>query len=148
MVDILLTQSESKILLDMKKNSIDDNAISLPDLGGTLDIHLQEEAGKELFIVNYTRHSINLYKRNHHFRARKVIGIARLDLDGPPHRNPDGEEIGPRHLHLYREGYALRWAQEVPDSFSNLDDSFETLQDFLKYCNVDKMPNFMKGLFS
>jgi hypothetical protein len=29
----------------------------------------------------------------------------RLDLDGPPHRNPDDQEIPCPHLHIYRAGY-------------------------------------------
>lgn len=92
---------------------------------------------------------INLSKRNYHFRARQVIGLARLDLDGPPHRNPDGVEIGPRHLHLYREGFALKWAFEIPESqFSNLDDAAVTLEDFMRFCNVVEFPRIRRGLFS
>jgi len=115
MTELLLTQQEADILLAMEKTALNTNLINLPDLGGTVDILLYAEKEREEFILNYTRHSINLSKRNHHFRARKVIGLARLDLDGPPHMNPDGQEIGSRHLHLYREGFGLKWAFEIPN---------------------------------
>lgn len=149
MVEILLTQGEGDALLAMEKMAINNDPVDLPDLGGTLDIHLHGDEGREEFVLNYTRHSINLSKRNHHLRARKVIGLARLDLDGPPHRNPDGQEIGPRHLHLYREGYGLKWAFEIPgDRFSNLDDAFVALQDFMRFCNIIAMPDIRRGLFT
>jgi hypothetical protein len=149
MTELLLTQKEADVLLAMEKTALGTSLIDLPDLGGTVDILLYAEKGREEFVLNYTRHSINLSKRNHHFRARKVIGLARLDLDGPPHRNPDGQEVGSRHLHLYREGFGLKWAFEIPDnSFSNLADSFVTLEEFLIFCNVTKLPNITRGLFA
>ena len=149
MADILLSQSEGDALLQMKKKSRSSDPMDLPDFGGTLDIVFDCENEREEFILNFTRHSINLSKRNHQFRGRKVIGLARLDLDGPPHRNPDGKEIGPRHLHLFKEGFGLKWAFDIPqDAFSNLDDAYQTLSDFMAYCNVTKLPDIRKGLFT
>lgn len=149
MSDILLSQTEGDSLLEMPKYASNKSDVDLPDFGGNLDLKFSSENGREEFVLNYTRHSINLSKRNHHLRAKKVIGLARLDLDGPPHRNPDGQEVGPRHLHLYREGYALKWAFEIPENaFPNLDDAYETLIDFMKFCNVVDFPQIKKGLFS
>lgn len=149
MAEILLTQTEGDALLAMEKISTATEAMDLPDFGGTLDLTFHSRNGPEEFIVNFTRHTINLSKRNHHMRAKKVVGLARLDLDGPPHRNPDGEEIGARHLHLYREGFGLKWAFDIPDDkFTNLDDTFQTLQDFLSFCNVVQMPDIRRGLFT
>ena len=63
--------------------------------------------------------------------------LARLDYGGPPHRNPDGAEIGSTHLHLYREGYGDRWAYEPPQgAFIDLGDRWRTFQDFLRFCSV------------
>ncbi len=149
MTELILTQKEADTLISAKKSAINQDYINLPDLGGSIDILLYANQKKEEFVLSYTRHSINLSKRNHHLRGRKVIGLVRLDLDGPPHRNPDGKEIGSRHLHLYREGYGLKWAFEVPtEYFSNLENTFLTLEEFLKYCNVEEMPNIVRGLFS
>ena len=76
------------------------------------DFAITRQTGK--FILNYRKGRIDISKRNHHFRGRNMVGLARLDLDGKPHRNPDKTEVGPRHLHLYREGYNLKWAFEIP----------------------------------
>jgi hypothetical protein len=73
----------------------------------------------------------------------------RLDLDGPPHRNPDGTEIACPHLHMYREGYSDKWAIVAPvDRYTNTLDLFSTLETFMIHCNVSKPPNVQKGLFS
>ncbi len=72
----------------------------------------------------------------------------RLDFGGAPHRNPDGEEVGSPHLHLYREGYGDKWACPVPpDHFSNLDDLWLTLQEFMRFCNIAEPPFIKRGLF-
>lgn len=69
-------------------------------------------------------------------------------LAGPPHRNPDGQEIPCPHLHLYREGFADKWAQAIdPQVFQNPGDLWETLQDFMDFCRVVEPPNIQRGLF-
>jgi hypothetical protein len=74
--------------------------------------------------------------------------LARLDFGGPPHRNPDGEEIACPHLHLYRQGYGDKWARPVPqDTFTNMDNLFMTLDDFMSFCNISEPPNIQRGLF-
>lgn len=143
------SQADADRLFKMEKFAANDDKIPFLDFGGKLEINLINAAQKEEFILNYTRGHIKLEKRNHLIRGHDVIILARLDLDGPPHRNPDGEEIGPRHLHLYREGYADKWAFPIPDGvFKDLDDAFLTLEDFMRYCNVVKLPRIEKGLFS
>lgn len=142
-------QEEVDRLLGMEKIPANNDNYQFPDFGGKLSIDLVNFAEKEEFVLNYTRGHINLEKRNHQLRGHKVIILARLDLDGPPHRNPDGQEIGPRHIHLYREGYADKWAFPVPDGiFHNLGDAYQTLQDFMRYCNVVQFPSIDRSLFT
>ncbi|MFN3717730.1 MAG: DUF6978 family protein [Rhizobium rhizophilum] len=149
MSELDISEQEAEYLLHLPKIAETTEPVELPDLGGRTDIPLVSDDGREQFVVSFTRSSISLAKRNHHLRARKVIGLARLDLDGPPHRNPDGQEVGPRHLHIYREGYGLKFAIEVPvDKFGDLDNALRTLDDFLTYCGVKKPPEFSRGLFS
>lgn len=74
--------------------------------------------------------------------------LARLDIGGPPHRNPDGEEIACPHLHVYREGYGDKWAFPLPDSFSNHEDAWKTLFEFMDFCNVSTRPTILQELFT
>ncbi|GAB5463087.1 DUF6978 family protein [Hoeflea alexandrii] len=149
MAELEISDYEAKELLIIGKVSTAENPVELPDLGGRVDMPFTSIDRREEFHISFTRSSIILEKRNHHLRGRKVIGLARLDLDGPGHRNPDGEEIGPRHLHVYREGYGLKFAIEVPqDLFRNLDDPMVTLDDFFRYCSVVTPPAIKKSLFT
>lgn len=144
-----IDEEEARALLDMQKISMSTGPIELPDLGGRVDMQFASADRREEFSISFNRSSISLEKRSHHLLGRKVIGLARLDLDGPGHRNPDGVEVGPRHLHVYRAGYGLKFAIDVPQHlFPNLEDSFLTLEDFFRYCNVVTPPTINRGLFS
>jgi MoaA/NifB/PqqE/SkfB family radical SAM enzyme len=72
----------------------------------------------------------------------------RLDIDGAPHRNPDGELIPCPHLHIYRENFGDKWAYPLPQGkFRNLSDLFRTFEDFMAECNVVDPPRMQAGLF-
>ena len=149
MTDLILTQEEGDALFAMKKHASSDEPVDLPDFGGSAEFELHSADRREEFIVNVTRSRIKLSKRSHHLRGRKVVGLCRLCLDGAPHRNPDGVEIGPRHLHVYKEGYGLKVAIELPDGLlRDPDNLLATVEDFLRHCNVVEMPNIRKGLFT
>ncbi len=155
MTEIILTQTEADALIDIKKNydessiSTDNSRLALPDLGGKLIVPLICVNKREKFSLDITRSRIDLLKETKQLRGRQVVVLVRLDIGGAPHRNPDDEEVSSPHLHVYREGYGDKWAGPVPsDKFSNLSDSWQTLQDFMKYCNIDKLPQFERGLFT
>lgn len=91
---------------------------------------------RENFWLDLNRGRIDLKKVKMQNRGRQVVALVRLDLGGPPHRNPDGKEIAARHLHLYREGFGDKWAFPLPaDKFGTPADVWEAFQDFLRYCN-------------
>ena len=70
-------------------------------------------------------------------------------LGGAPHRNSDGEEIPALHLHMYREGYGDKWAIPVPaDRFTSTTDPWETLEEFMRFCNITQPPRIERGLFT
>ena len=145
MSESILTEVEAKALIKMDKRLLK-SQMEWPPIGGAVEVPLKSEHGHEDFILNYQRGRINLLKRNHHLR-KQTIGLVRLDI-GHPHRNPDGKEVGLKHLHLYKEGYNnLQWAYDVPASdFSNLDDVEQTIADFLEYIHVINIPNIQRGL--
>ena len=94
---------------------------------------------RESFHLNLRRARINLAKGTFQNRARQVVILARLDLGGKPHRNPDGNVIESPHLHRYREGYGDKWAFPVPgDLFPHPDSPWRTLKDFMRFCNIIK----------
>ncbi len=95
-----------------------------------------------------TRAQIKLTKATYQNRARSAIILMRLDLDGPPHRNPDGQEVPCPHLHIYREGYGDKWAIPAPlDRYANANDLFSPCEAFMKHCNITGPAKIAEGAF-
>jgi len=149
MAEVNLTQAEADALIAMAKHRVDNTEWDYPDLGGGVSVPLISADRREQFVLDLRRGRIDLAKGTYQSRARQVIVLVRLDFGGAPHRNPDGEEIGPPHLHLYREGFGDKWAVPVPsEGFPNLGDPWRTLEDFMQYCNIVDPPVIRRGLFT
>lgn len=149
MANAALTQAEADSLFALEKHRVDDHAWSHPHPGGRVTVPLVSADGQESFSLDLRRGRINLAKSTYQNRGRQVFVLARLDIGGAPHRNPDDSVIECPHLHLYREGFGDRWAYPVPaDRFSNLGDASQALQDFMAYCNVTQPPVIQTVLFS
>lgn len=145
---ILLTQQEADGLLALEKHFFGNDRFEFPTLGGALRIPLYSEDRREEFSLDITRGRILLEKNTFQARARKAVILVRLDLAGPPHRNPDGEEVNCPHLHLYREGYGDKWAAPLPEVFAGIGDAVELMDTFMDYCRVVGKPIIERGLFA
>jgi hypothetical protein len=149
MADINLTQAEADNLMAMEKRAVDEKEWLFPAPGDRVAIPLTSLDKRESFMLDVTRAQIILTKATYQNRARSAIILMRLDLDGPPHRNPDGVEIPCPHLHIYREGYGDKWAIPAPVArYTNTLDLFSTCDAFMKHCNITDPPKIQKGLFS
>jgi hypothetical protein len=147
-MSIDLSQAEADSLIAMAKRRADDEERKFPAPGDRLTIPLVSVDKREDFLLDVTRSQINISKITHQNRARQVIILMRLDVDGPPHRNPDGELIPCPHLHIYREGYGDKWAYALPPGkFEHLSNLNQTFDDFLTECNVIEAPRIQGGLF-
>ncbi len=147
MTDWTLTQSEADALLALPKKAASDDVYEYPVAGGRLSVPLISNDGREEFFLDLRRGRIDLVKAAYQNRARRVVPLARLDINGRPHTNPDGEVISGTHLHLYREGFGDTWAAPVSaDQFSRPDDLAVALDDFLRFCNVDPGPTITTRL--
>ena len=104
---------------------------------------------KEEFLLDMQRGRISLNKATFQNRAKDIIVLVRLDLAGPPHRNPDDEEIHCPHIHIYIEGFGDKWAETISiKTFSNTSDLMITVIDFMNFCNITKQPNIQGSLLS
>ena len=149
MADIDITQAEADALIAMEKHRADDKDCLCPEPGARVAIALTSLDKRENVMLDITRAQIKLSKATYQNRARQAIILMRLDLDGPPHRNPDDQEIPCPHLHIYREGYGDKWAIPAPvDQYPNVQDLFSTFEAFLRHCNIKDVPPIQKGLFS
>jgi len=148
MTDFYLTQSDADQLIAVEKHREDKEVYDFPSNGESLSIPLKSADKREDFMIDIYRGKINLLKTTNQTRARKVVPLVRLDFGGSPHQNPDGTEVPCPHIHIYREGYADKWAFPLPeDIFSGTSDRIQMLNEFMSYCNVTKKPNIQGAIW-
>jgi hypothetical protein len=149
MTEINITQADADALIGIPKVPLNYDQWQYPQFGGVISIPLTSHDKRENFILDISQGELNLSKIKYQNRARQIIVLIRLDLCGPPHRNPDGNEISCPHLHIYREGFGDKWAYPIPiDQFPNIDQPAKTLSDFMKFCNIINPPNIQLGFVS
>ncbi|MCI0638018.1 MAG: hypothetical protein L0Y72_15300 [Gemmataceae bacterium] len=132
----------------MPKRLVEQGRINFPLPGAAQQYEALSEDGKEAFLFDVNRKGrMKLSKCTYQERYAVVEILLRLDLDGPTHENPDGAEIPCPHVHVYKEGFADKWAYLLPAGvFTNTADLVRTFLDFLLYCNVRKIPDTLPGL--
>ena len=150
-----LSQVEANEFFEMEKIPENNQNYSFPMSGQRLMIPLQSVNKKEKFIFDIQRYSISIKKIKYQTRARKVIPLRRLELNGSNHLNPEtdnppdtllndyiGIEVPCPHIHIYYEGWDLKWALPA-ELFFEIDkvDLYNSMKGFFTYCNVRKLPN-------
>ncbi|TVQ04121.1 MAG: hypothetical protein EA381_00600 [Planctomycetaceae bacterium] len=151
MPEILLSQSEADRLLATEKQAALGEKPLFPDPGAgkiKVEVELRSNDNKESFLLDVSRSRMKISKATYQHRVRQVIILARVDLDGPPHRNPDGVEMPCPHLHVYREGFGAKWAGPLPPNFSNPNDLWQTFEDFCDFCNIIGPTPIERGLLA
>jgi hypothetical protein len=161
---MLITQLEANKLIAMQKIKEKSESYNFPFQGEILNIPLVSKDKRESFLITVNRGK-KQFKCSYLERYDKVIILVRLDLDGPPHINPDevpnisekplsnifsfyGQIIQCPHLHLFVEGYDDKWAiPALSEIFPRTKDLYKTLEDFLSYCNIVDIPLIIKRLF-
>lgn len=136
----MLTQGEADALMTMRKRFTELRAIAMdPWVDSTHELVSDDE--QEQFLLDIWRGTFRLSKLRLQERARKVIVLVRLDIDGSPHTNPDGVHLGGTHLHTYREGYEDKWAEPIDRAvFTNPADPEVAFRQFCGFCNIAQAP--------
>lgn len=143
-----MTQKEAIELLNLDKYFRDKCTIDFPPPGGRFEFDVFSDAPRKCFAINAHRRNIIISMCSFQTRTRSSsVVLARLDINGKPHRNPDGKVIEGTHLHLYNEVYRDKVAYPLPDVFTNVEDLYLTLDQFLDYCHVVVKPVFNRSLF-
>ena len=111
---------------------------------------------REEFLLTLERGRRRRIRLKYQTRARRVIVLARLELNGPRHKNPadspykPGQWMGDTHLHLYREGFDDRIAYELTDvpTWTGVIDSngVAALESFMNFCAIIDWPPIQTSL--
>jgi len=127
-------------LMDMRKR-FKESMISLPALNQKMILDVISDDNKEAFIVDIDRTSKLEIKTKVQERYGGAIPLVRIEVNAPPHTNPDGSIIGRDHIHIYKHGYGLSWAYDLANFdnslFKDLSKFMNVFIDFCKYCNIE-----------
>ena len=140
----MLTQTEADTLIAMRKRFLNPHTISLPP--GVNETHeLIGDEQREIFLLDLWRGIMRLSKYKMQTRGRITVVLVRLDINGAPHTNPDGQKIDGTHIHIYREGFDDKWAFPVNSAeFRNIDNAGNTFEDFCRFCHVEEIPPYQE----
>jgi hypothetical protein len=147
-----LTQIEADALLQMPKLFVTVDPLELPRTQPVNYVRtLLSVDRREEFLFDFERGNRNRARLKYQTRGRKVIVLARLDMNGPAHRNPPDSPYKPGvrllspHFHKYVEHFDDRIAYEIMDvpglTLRDPTNAVFCLEDFLHYCSVQAVPN-------
>ena len=150
-------QAEADALLQMAKEFVDSDPLEFTQTQPmNYDRLLQSMDRREQFFLTIERGRRKRIRLKYQTRARKVVVLARLDLNGPAHKNPPespyrpDERLEGSHVHLYREDFEDRIAYLIPDvpglTIRNVGNGVLCLEDFLRFCGVRNWPNIQMAI--
>jgi hypothetical protein len=128
----MLTQAQANRLIGIAKQAERTDPLSwAPDQHENEFLTAVEERGLR-FVLSLKR---NPFEIRLHLRTKdRDIGLIRVD-NSRYHPNPDGTEIIDQpHLHRYREGYGLAWAESI--DWYDVNNPYRTLERFLVEINT------------
>ncbi|MCM3196279.1 DUF6978 family protein [Priestia megaterium] len=132
----MLTQEEAEIFINSLKTLLGNPDIKFPEAGKKLILECKD-GNNNKYAIDVTRGRIKPSKGTYQTRHNKATILLRVDIDGPPHVNPNGDEIPCPHIHIYREGFDDKWAYPLGDKIrTDSTDLIQVLLDFLAYNNI------------
>ena len=133
----MLTKEEANILISSLKHLLyEKNVLVFPEPGEKMLLNCKD-GNNNNYIIDVSRGRIKPSKGTYQTRHNKSTILIRVDIDGPPHDNPDGKEIPCPHIHIYREGFEDKWALPLHREIStNPQDLIQVLIDYFSYNNI------------
>jgi hypothetical protein len=123
----MLTAQRVQQLLDLAKEAIARECVTWHD-DRRQEEHIVAVGDREMqFLLSFKR---NAHEITAQIRTReRHVGLARID-NAAQHVNPDGYVLRGPHLHVFREGEGLAWAESI--DWYDLTRPMETLFRFLE----------------
>lgn len=139
----MLTQEQADRLIELLKRAIRERVFEWMENQRQDELFVAVEDERIQFALSLKR---NPWEIRLHLRTQdRNIGLVRLDA-APYHSNPDGTEIRNQpHLHIYREGYGLAFAESV--AWCDFADPERTLERFLEVIHARFSAGHQLNLF-
>ncbi len=140
----MLDQKLADHFIKLKKIKAEDSIYDLRSNKLLIPL-IGQSSPQEEFILDIHKSSIRIEKHTFQNRVRKSIGLIRIDFGPVAHTNPDGQIVKGPHIHIYKEGYDLKWAYLLPyvgpfGSFKDSGSLFSNLEQVYKICNIVEPP--------
>lgn len=136
----MLTHDEVERIYALIK-ILKEDTLEFPDIGDKKQYSADSSSSFDSFVLNVSRgSSIKPKKCTYQIRTTQNDILFRIDIDGPAHPNPNGEDVPCPHLHIYKYNgtpYIENWAIPLHDEIpTNTNDLIQVFEDFLKYNKV------------
>lgn len=136
----MITQAKAIELIEKMKESARHDVFSWEHGKRQEELFLAVGESALQFLVSLKR---NPYEITAHLRTKgHNVGLARID-NAFQHTNPDGSIIRGPHMHWYREGEELAWAEQI--EWYDVDKPFDTLSKFLELIHA-KFTHGIQGM--
>lgn len=123
------------------KKKFNETPVALPGCNQKLQLEVSSMDNKESFIVDVDRSGKIEMKSKVQERYLNNQILIRVEVNAPPHTNPDGSITSRNHIHIYQEGYNISWAYDLEEFdenlFNNLKNFNKVFIDFCSYCNIE-----------
>lgn len=136
-----MTNYEFQELMNLKKIFIK-QYVMLPSIGEKVKFDLISEDSKEKFYLDINRRGkieLSKYTLQKRWEVNK-LPLVRIDINSPPHMNPDGVIKSRNHIHIYRESDNetgnLHWAYNLEELGIEYSSFMQVFYGFCAYCNI------------
>lgn len=142
-----MTDIEFQVLMGLKKVFAIDGC-RLPNNGENATYDLISPGSNEKFLFDIDRKGkieLSKFKLQNRYGQTK-LPLVRVDIDSPPHMNPDGTIVSRNHIHIFKEMDSdtgnLPWAYDL-ETFEKIKYDRKNIRfmdvffAFCEYCNID-----------
>lgn len=123
------------------------SSIILPNNGENSIYDLKSKETQDKFYLDVDRRGrieLSRFKLQTRYAVTK-LPLVRIDIDSPPHLNPDGTKTSRNHIHIYREvdndtgnlpwAYSLEEFDQIKFNRNNIV-FMDIFSSFCEYCNI------------
>ena len=123
------------------------SSIILPNNGENSIYDLKSKETQDKFYLDVDRRGrieLSRFKLQTRYAVIK-LPLVRIDIDSPPHLNPDGTKTSRNHIHIYREvdndtgnlpwAYSLEEFEQIKFNRNNIV-FLDIFSSFCEYCNI------------
>ncbi len=137
-VEALIPQITAEKYISAKKYSLKTDIFYWEPNSSCTEEFTSPELSNVVFLIDISRNEIKLKAQLRDAELKSVI-LMRVDC-AKYHTNPDGTLISGPHLHKYREGYGVKWAEKA--EWIDVNNPLKTLDIFLKIINASFRSGF------